>query len=104
MPLDDWEQFAMELWGITITTWAPDPERDGKLPEPLEYDVLQDGLVELESEQRKHVLQSLSCYQVIKLRSSCFSCELIMTIDTTAGRETISTRACRNDSKVASEK
>ena len=70
MPLDDWEQFAMELWGITITTWAPDPERDGKLPEPLEYDVLH---VELESEQRKHVLQSLSCYQVIKLRSSCFS-------------------------------
>ena len=64
MAVDDWKQFAMELWGLTISTWEPDPERDGKLPEPLEYDVLQDGLVELESEQRQHVLQCLSCYQV----------------------------------------
>ena len=64
MVIDDWEQFALELWGITISSWDPDPERDGKLPQPLDYDVLHDGLIELESGQRHTVLQSLSCYQV----------------------------------------
>jgi hypothetical protein len=63
--IDDWNQFAQELWGLSVATWAPDPERDGKLPEPLDYDVLQDGLVELEVEQRQDLLQRLSCYQVI---------------------------------------
>ncbi len=56
--------FAMELWGLSVTTWSPLPERAGKLPEPLEYDTLQDGLVELENGQRHMVLQCLSCYQV----------------------------------------
>ena len=64
MPLDDWQQFANELWGHTITTWEADPEREGTLPEPLDYDIMQDALVELESGQRQMVLQELSCYQV----------------------------------------
>ena len=64
MPLDDWQQFANELWGLTITTWEADPEREGTLPEPLDYDIMQDALVELESGQRQMVLQELSCYQV----------------------------------------
>ena len=62
--MDDWKSFAMELWGLSVTTWAPVPERAGKLPEPLEYDTLQDGLVELDPGQRHMVLQCLSCYQV----------------------------------------
>ncbi len=62
--MDDWKSFAMELWGLSVTSWTPLPERAGKLPEPLEYDTLQDGLVELEIGQRHMVLQCLSCYQV----------------------------------------
>ena len=62
--IDDWKQFAQELWGINIATWEPIPERDGTLPSPLDYDIMQDGLVELEGGQRQMVLQCLSCYQV----------------------------------------
>ncbi len=62
--MDDWKSFAMEMWGLSVTAWTPLPERAGKLPEPLEYDTLQDGLVELQSGQRHMVLQCLSCYQV----------------------------------------
>ena len=61
---DDWNAFAMELWGLSVATWTPIPERAGKLPEPLEYDTLHDGLVELEAGQRHMVIQCLSCYQV----------------------------------------
>jgi hypothetical protein len=39
-------------------------ERAGRLPEPLEYDVLQLGLLELNQGQRHVILQGLSCYQV----------------------------------------
>ena len=67
--MDDWNAFAMELWGLSIAKWTPIPEREGKLPKPLEYDVLQDGLVELGSGQRHMVLQCLSCYQVIVFTS-----------------------------------
>ena len=74
MTIDDWKQFALELWGIRISTWPPDPERDGTLPLPLDYDVLQDGLVELEIGQRQMVLQSVSCYQVILNVSFCLLC------------------------------
>jgi hypothetical protein len=63
--MDDWKSFAMELWGLSVTTWTPLPERAGSLPAPLEYDTLLDGLVELEAGQRHMVLQCLSCYQVI---------------------------------------
>ena len=63
--LDDWNAFAMELWGLSVATWAPVPERKGKLPEPLEYDTLQDGLVELEAVHRHTLLQNLSSYQVM---------------------------------------
>jgi hypothetical protein len=62
---DDWKAFAMELWGISIVSWEPDPERAGKLPAPLEYDTLQDGLMELATRQRHVVLQCLSCFQVM---------------------------------------
>ena len=61
---DDWTAFAMELWGLSVATWTPIPERAGKLPEPLEYDTLHDGLVELEAGQRQMVIQCMSCYQV----------------------------------------
>jgi hypothetical protein len=61
---DDWTLFAKELWGLTVVSWKPLPEREGKLPKPLEYDTLQDGLVELETGARHMVLQCLSCYQV----------------------------------------
>ena len=64
MAHDDWKEFAMELWGISITSWTPIPERAENLPAPLEYDTLQDGLVELTTGQRHMVLQCLSCYQV----------------------------------------
>jgi hypothetical protein len=62
---DNWAQFAMELWGLSIASWRPMPERAGALPAPLDYDTLHDGLVELEMGQRHMVLQSLSCYQVV---------------------------------------
>ena len=61
---DDWRAFAMEMWGICIASWKPLDERAAKLPEPLEYDVLQIGLVELNQGQRQTVLQAVSCYQV----------------------------------------
>ena len=61
---DDWRAFAMEMWGICIASWKPLDERAAKLPEPLEYDVLQIGLVELNQGQRHTVLQAVSCYQV----------------------------------------
>jgi hypothetical protein len=61
---DDWSAFAMELWGLSIVARTPIPERAGRLPEPLEYDTLQDGLMELEIGQLHMVLQCLSCYQV----------------------------------------
>jgi hypothetical protein len=64
LAMDDWKVFAMELWGLSVTTWTPLPERAGKLPEPLEYDTLHDGLVELETGQRHMVIQCISCYQV----------------------------------------
>ena len=67
---DDWNAFAMELWGLSVATWTPIPEREGKLPEPLEYDTLHDGLVELEAGQRQMVIQCMSCYQVNKTQSS----------------------------------
>ena len=60
---DDWKAFAFEMWGIRLTAWKPLLERAGKLPEPLEYDVLQLGLVELNQAQRHVILQGLSCYQ-----------------------------------------
>jgi hypothetical protein len=61
---DDWSSFSMELWGIHITSWRPVSDRAGRLPEPLEYDVLQDGLIELGNGQRHTLLQGISCYQV----------------------------------------
>ena len=67
MAHDDWNAFAMELWGLSVSTCAPIAERAGKLPEPLEYDTLHDGLVELEAGQRHMVLESLSSYQVLIL-------------------------------------
>ena len=62
---DDWQAFALELWGISVQTWAPIPERAGKLPEPLEYDTLHDGLKELNSNQRRILIQCVSSYQAI---------------------------------------
>ena len=64
---DDWNAFAMELWGLSVATWTPIPERAGRLPEPLEYDTLHDGLVELQAGQRHMVIQCLSCYQAGKM-------------------------------------
>ena len=61
---DDWHAYALEMWGICITSWTPLPERAAHLPDPLEYDVLQDGLMELEQAERRTVLQGVSCYQV----------------------------------------
>ena len=52
----------MELWGIHVTTWQPASDSVGQLP--LEYDVLQDGLIELDIGQRHTLLQCISCYQV----------------------------------------
>ena len=66
---DDWNAFASEMWGIRLTAWKPLLERAGKLPEPLEYDVLQAGLVELNQAQRHVILQSLSCHQASLCRS-----------------------------------
>ena len=66
-PFNDWSAFAMELWGIQIETWNPAPERGSTLPVPLDYDVLQVGLIELNQEQRQAVLQGVSCYQVVKV-------------------------------------
>jgi hypothetical protein len=62
--LDDWNAYALEMWGISIASWTPLPERAEKLPEPLEYDILQDGLMELEQAERRIILQGVSCYQV----------------------------------------
>jgi hypothetical protein len=61
---DDWQAFAMELWGLSVSKRTPIPERVGKLPDPLEYDTLQFGLMELEAVERQAVIQSVSCYQV----------------------------------------
>jgi hypothetical protein len=61
---DDWKDFAMELWGLSVSTWDPIPEREGTLPEPLEYDTIHDGLIELETGERCLVIQSVSGYQV----------------------------------------
>ncbi len=61
---DDWQAFAMELWGLSVSKRAPIPERVGMLPDPLEYDTLQFGLMELEGVEREAVIQSVSCYQV----------------------------------------
>ena len=58
----------MEMWGLQIETWSPDPERAEALPEPLGYDTLNIGLIELDLDERQQVLQSLSCYQV------CLTC------------------------------
>ena len=65
MTPNDWKAFAMEMWGIDIETWDPVPERAATLPWPLEYDMLQIGLIELGQEQRRAVLQGISCYQVL---------------------------------------
>ncbi len=54
----------MQMWGIYVTSWQPAPHRVGRLPEPLEFDVLQDGLIELDVGQRHTLLQCISCYQV----------------------------------------
>jgi hypothetical protein len=62
--MDDWKEFAMELWGLSVSTWDPIPERAGKLPEPLEYDIIHDGLIELETGERCLVIQTVSGYQV----------------------------------------
>ena len=64
MLLDDWHAYAFEVWGISITSWTPLPERAETLPDPLEYDVLQDGLMELGQDERRTILQGVSCYQV----------------------------------------
>jgi hypothetical protein len=64
MAHDDWHAFSLELWGIHVTSWQPVSDRVGRLPEPLEYDVLQDGLIELDKGQRHALLQCVSCYQV----------------------------------------
>jgi hypothetical protein len=64
MTTDHWKAFAMELWGLSVSTWDPIPERAGKLPEPLEYDTIHDGLVELETGERCLVIQMVSGYQV----------------------------------------
>jgi hypothetical protein len=61
---DDWQAFAMELFGLSISSWNPLPERACSLPAPLDYDILHDGLVELETGQQHMVLQTLSSYQV----------------------------------------
>ena len=62
---NDWKEFAMELWGLSVSTWDPIPERAGTLPEPLEYDTIHDGLVELETGERCLVIQTVSGYQVV---------------------------------------
>ena len=54
----------MELWGLNIETWSAVPERAEVLPDPLGYDTLNDGLIELEMDDRRQVLQGLSSYQV----------------------------------------
>ncbi len=54
----------MELWGIHVTSWQPVSDRARQLPEPLEYDVLQDVLIELDNGHRHALLQCISCYQV----------------------------------------
>jgi hypothetical protein len=61
---DDWSAYALEMWGIRITSWTPVAERAERLPFPLEYDVLQDGLMQLEQAERRIILQGISCYQV----------------------------------------
>jgi hypothetical protein len=64
MSHDDWHAFSMELWGIHVTSWQPTNDRVDPLPEPMEYDVLQEGLTELDVGQRHALLQCISCYQV----------------------------------------
>ncbi len=66
MTRDHWKAFAMELWGLSVLTWDPIPERAGKLPEPLDYDTIHEGLVELETGERCLVIQTVSGYQVCK--------------------------------------
>lgn len=62
---NDWQAYAMELWGLQVETCAAaDPERAGILPEPLGYDTLNDGLSEIGTQEKLLVLQSLSRYQV----------------------------------------
>ena len=65
---DDWQAFAMELFGLSISSWSPLPERASSLPEPLEYEQLHDGLVELEQGEWHMVLECLCCYQVKSAR------------------------------------
>ncbi len=61
---DDWQSFAMELWGLSVQTWTSIPERAGKLPQPLEYDTLSEGLNELDINIRRTMIENLSSYQV----------------------------------------
>jgi hypothetical protein len=61
---DDWHAFSMEMWGIHVTSWHPASDRPERLPEPLEYDVLQLGLIQLDMGPRHMLLQCISCYQV----------------------------------------
>ena len=66
---DDWHAFSMELWGVHVASWQPASDRPERLPEPLEYDVLQIGLIQLDMGQRHTLLQCISCYQVSKKHS-----------------------------------
>ncbi len=54
----------MELWGLSIEAWSAVPERAEELSDPLGYDTLNDGLMELGMDDRQQVLQGLSCYEV----------------------------------------
>mmetsp|Transcript_47631 Transcript_47631/g.126307 ORF Transcript_47631/g.126307 Transcript_47631/m.126307 type:complete len:144 (+) Transcript_47631:117-548(+) len=64
MKCDDWKSFAQEIWGIEIDAWNPAPGRYN-LPDGVEYDTLNEALIEMSQSERYEVLQSLSLYQVL---------------------------------------
>ncbi len=53
-----------------VASWQPASDRPERLPAPLEYDVLQQGLIQLDVGQRHTLLQCISCYQVGSIHSS----------------------------------
>mmetsp|Transcript_47630 Transcript_47630/g.126303 ORF Transcript_47630/g.126303 Transcript_47630/m.126303 type:complete len:125 (+) Transcript_47630:117-491(+) len=66
MKCDDWKSFAQEIWGIEIDAWNPAPGRYN-LPDGVEYDTLNEALIEMSQSERYEVLQSLSLYQAGKI-------------------------------------
>ena len=57
---EDWRGFAQELFGLIISSWRCDGKRILRgLPRPLDYDTMQDVLVEFPIEGQRHMV--LSC-------------------------------------------